>query len=865
MRSCSYRFSCLNIPFLSVFLFLLPNLEVQAKEKLTSISQANHQIVIDTKRIKSQQLILTSAKDLLAQQTNITRVTGVEVNQTNKGLEVVLQTAARSQKLVPLILPEGNKLVIDLLDAALGFSISNGVTKTNPAPGIKTVNLARVDESSIRLTITGEKQAPSAEVIASNQNLILSVNPQGSSAQPPFEGKQIPDQEIEVIATGEEETNNYFVPEASSATKTDTPIRDTPQSIQVIPRRTIEDQQVTGIEQTVDNVSGVTFLGNDDNRGLNFAIRGFSNAPVLRDGFRIYGVNSLEPEVANLEQIEILKGPASILYGQVQPGGIVNLVSKQPLSEPLYDLRLQLGNRSLVSPSIDFSSPLTKDGNVSYRLNALYRNESSFRDYDQNFDRVFLAPTVAIKSKNTDLTFNLEYGRDDNPADFGTVASGQGIADVPSARITNNPDDTVEKRFLNFGYNLEHRFNDDWKIRNAFRYLGDTYDYSVLALPLDFDDQTGEVQRAWADQGNEANFLSLDTNIQGKLATGSIKHTLLLGVDLSTGQEKNFTRFDQETPAPLDIFNPDYSALPKPDSASIPIFFDNKITGDRLGIYLQDQVDLLDNLILLAGLRYDTLDQTLNERLTGLETPQEEDEFSPRLGIVYQPIKPVSLYASYSESFTPNEDTAEGGGLLEPETGKGFEVGAKGEIIPQRLSATLAYFDIAKQNVATPDPDNPFNSLASGEQKSKGVELDLTGEILPGWNVLASYAYIDAEVTKDTDLNLIGNGLAGVAEHSANLWTTYELQQGSLQGLGFSMGLNFVGERQGDLDNSFQVDDYFLTNAGVFYRRDRWQAHLNFNNIFDVDFIESVNGSGRARGIYPGEPFTVRGSIAVQF
>jgi iron complex outermembrane recepter protein len=807
---------------------------------------------------KSRSPYSTSAIDLLVQnpsQQNSATVTGVRVNNTDKGLQVILETPT-GQKLTPAIASEGNNLVIDIEDAVLALPDRQEFIANNPVAGITQVIIQPSNATNIRVTITGEKQTPTAEIVPSQQNLVLSVTSEIAEAE----------QEIEVIGTRERERqDDYFVPNASSATKTDTPIRDTPQSIQVIPRQIIEDQQVTGIEEIVDNVSGVTFLGNSDNRGLDFAIRGFSNAPVLRDGFRIFGTNSLEPEVANLEQIEILKGPASILYGQVEPGGIINLVSKQPLSRPFYDVGLQLGNRGLVSPSIDFSEPLTEDKSVSYRLNALYRNEESFRNFDKNFDRVFIAPTVAIKSKDTDLTFNLEYGRDDNPADFGTVASGNGIADVPLERITNNPDDTIEKRFLNFGYNLEHRFSDNWKIRNAFRYLRDTFDYSVLALPLDFDEEAGIVLRAWADQDNKANFLNLDTNIQGKFATGSIEHTLLFGVDLSTGQEENETRFDTETPVPLDIFNPDYSAIPKPDSESLPPFFNNKVKGDRIGVYLQDQVDLLDNLILLAGVRYDTIEQTLTDRLTELETVQDEDAVSPRFGVVYQPIEPISLYASYSESFTPTDDTAEDGSLLEPETGEGFEVGVKSEIIPKRLAATLAYFDITKQNVATPDPENPFNSIATGEQKSKGVELDLTGQVLPGWTVIASYAYIDAEVTEDTNLDSIGNRLTGVPEHSASLWTTYEIQQGSLQGLGFGVGFNFVGEREGDLDNSFQVDDYFLTNAGIFYRRDNWQARLNFSNIFDTDFIESVNGSGRARGIYPGEPFTVRGSIAIQF
>jgi iron complex outermembrane recepter protein len=860
-----YKFCWLNLFIGSILGVLALGQPAKAELKKNQINTNNNQLNVDKSRIVSR-----SAKDLFALEEaevqrkfttsyliaqGVTRVTGVELNQTDSGLEIIFKTVAGSQKLVPLILPEENKLVIDLLDATL--ATENELREINPAPGIAEINIIKIDESSIRLTITGEKQTPQAEVVP-DSNLVLNV-----TSQETMRG-QTPDEEIEIIATGEAETDNYYVPEASSATRTDAEIRDIPQSVQIIPQRIIKDQQITGIEEVVDNVSGVTFLGDNDGRGLNFAIRGFDNAPVLRDGFRLYGSDYSEPEVANLEQIEILKGPASILYGQVEPGGIVNLVSKQPLAEPNYDLQLQLGNRSLISPAIDFSAPLTEDKSVSYRLNAVYRNYESFRDYDRNFERFFIAPTVAIKDKNTDITFNLEYAQDDNPADFGTLAFGNGVVDIPAERITNNPDDTVEKTYLSFGYNLEHRFNDKWKLRNSFRFLNDRFDYSVLALPFTLDERTGILERGWADQFEEASSLNLYTNVEGKFKTGSVQHSLLFGIDLSRGNADGVTNFDFETSVPLDVFNPDYDALAKPDADNLTPLFDNDLQSDRLGIYLQDKIDLLDNLILLAGVRYDTVEQTLNNNIEATETIQEDDAVSPRLGLVYQPIEPISLYASYSESFNPSEDVVEGGTFLEAETGQGFEAGIKGEIIPNRLAATVAYFDITKQNVATEDPVDPFATIATGEQQSQGVELDLTGEILPGWNVFASYAYIDAEVTEDTIVENIGNKLAGVPEHSASLWTSYELQQGSLKGLGIGAGFNFVGERQGDLDNSFQVDNYFLTNASLFYRRDNWQANLNFSNLFDVEFIESV-GNSRERGIYPGEPLTIRGSIAVQF
>jgi len=312
-RSCRWGFLCLNIPLLSIFLIFLPSLEAQAESKKTYFNKINNQLMLD-RAIASSPPVSTSAPNLLAQ--GVTRVTGVEVKQTNRGLEVILKTVAGGQRLVPLILPEGNKLVIDILDANLAFGIRNGVTKANPAPGIKAIALTKVDASSLRLTITGEKQAPRAEVVSSRQNLVLSINPQRTTAQTK------PEQEIEIIATGEGTTDNYYVPDASSGTRTDTPIRDIPQSIQVIPQEILEDQQVIRLDEALSNVSGTAFGGALGNTGLNFNIRGFDETPVLLDGFRQFGSVSLgSPEIANLDRVEVLKGPASILYGEVQPGG----------------------------------------------------------------------------------------------------------------------------------------------------------------------------------------------------------------------------------------------------------------------------------------------------------------------------------------------------------------------------------------------------------------------------------------------------------------------------------------------------------------------------------------------------------------
>ena len=832
--------------------------------------------------------VSASARDLLARprqllqraehpqrtvsQNNLTSVTGVKIDRTDKGLEIVLTT--RGNRLIPLIFPEGNNLVIDILDATLAPAIKDGLIETNPIPGIKQVKLTKVDESSLRLIVAGQTQTPSAEVIPSEANsVVLNVVPKTSAAQTEVDEA---DEEIEIIATDKAE-DSYYVGNTSTATRTDIPLRDLPQSVQIIPQQVIEDRQATSLEEITTTSSGVTFSGDNLGRGANFAIRGFNNAAILRDGFRVYNRAAQGiPETANLERAEIVKGPASVVFGESEPGGLINLVSKQPLSKPSYDLQLQLGNNNFVRFPADLSGSLSQTAKLNYRLNTLYQYQESFRDFDNGLERFFVAPTLAWQiADNTDLSFGLEYTHETRPVDSGTAIIDGEPADIPRERILNNPSDKGEREFINTGYTFEHRFNKNWKIANAFRYISNNYDSNddTLAVPFLIDENTGTVTRTFVEEDRAEDSFTLYTNVKGNVATGKIKHNLLFGIDLNHSQTDLSTRFD---PFPLndsnpnltaiDIFDPDYDAFPSPDPEAIDFFNNDEVTNNRLGIYFQDKIDLLDNLILLAGLRYDTFDQTTTNNLDDSEVSQNSDAVTPRIGIVYQPIKAISLYSSYSQSFNPTPflyNRSADGSLLEPESGEGFEVGIKGEIVPNRLAATVAYFAIDKENVVIEDGFNPFAAVAIDQQQSQGIEFDLTGKIQPGWNIIASYAYIDSEITEDDNSDFVGSRFPNIPQNSASLWTTYEIQQGNFKGLGAGIGLNYVDERQGGLPNSFEVDSYFLTNAALFYNRQNWQFRLNFNNLFDVDFIETVNNSS-VRNIDPGRPFEVRGSVSVQ-
>lgn len=507
-------------------------------------------------------------------QADTVKVSALEINPTRQGIEIVLKTRD-SKPLQVFTSSYRNTFVANVLNSQLQLPSGNRFRQEKPMEGIAYITVTSLNANSIRIVVIGETGLPKGIVTQSDRGLVMSLTaPAQTTAQKPTATPATPDsepaqpaspdtqptetpieataptteepqpeagedEEIEIVVTGEQELG-YSVPNASTATRTDTPLRDIPQSIQVVPQQVIRDQQVTRLEEALRNVSGVIFRGDVQGRGEEFTIRGFDNVPILRDGFRRYGSFENFPEVANLDRIEVLKGPASILYGEIQPGGLINLVSKKPLAEPFYEAELQVGNWGFVRPRIDISKLLTDDGRLRYRLNALYRRGDSFRGFDQEDKRFFIAPVVSWKiSPSTDLTVSLEYTDDKRPVDLGLPVVGDRVVDVPRDRIVNEPDDKIESQYLQVGYDLEHRFNDNWKLRNAFRYSSYEYDYNVLAYDLgDYDEENGILNRFFASQDGQDKNYALQTNLIGEFTTGAIAHTLLFGVDLSRNDER---------------------------------------------------------------------------------------------------------------------------------------------------------------------------------------------------------------------------------------------------------------------------------------------------------------------------------------
>jgi len=776
----------------------------------------------------------------------LTAITGVQLNTTEKGLEVILETLNQSG-LQPLIFAQENTLIIDILDAVLNLPDGNEYKTENPNDDIAEVTVTQLDARSIRITVTGKNTVPTAQVMPSDQNLVLSLTPSTETINAT--------EDIEVVATQEGQEGGYVVPDVTTGTRTDTPIMDIPQSIQVVPQQVIRDQGAISVREALRNVSGVTLSSTSGGRGESFIMRGFSAAQFINGIRDDFYSSRTRTDLGNIERIEVLKGPASVLFGQAEPSGIINFITKQPLLEPYYDFNFTAGSYDFYRPTIDISGPLNESKTLAYRLNVAYENAGSFRDRVHT-ERILVAPTLAWQiAPDTKLSFEYTYLYDKRPVDRGLVVlSDDQIPDIPIGRYLGDP--TIQEQFTEQRSTLyfSHKFNPNLSLRSIFRYTYANEGGPGCTLQIfggSEDDRNFPVSECIGNQDYET--WTWQNDLIGKFNTGPVKHTLLFGSEYS--RQSNFFEGAYRSAGTIDIFDPSYDFIF--GEFDPPSLGNNKV--NTFGIYLQDQINLLENLILVVGGRFDTYED--EGEWDGEPYVTNADAFSPRVGLVYQPIPEVSLYANFSQSFTPVFGTNINGDPFEPQRGTGYEIGVKTELLEGRLISTFALYDITLRNIPTEDPDNPGFSIQVGSQRSQGLELDIAGEILPGWKIIASYGLTNAEIAEDNTYPS-GNRLNNVPTNTASLWTTYTVQEGNLQGLGFGTGIFYVSNRAGDLANSFYVPSYTLVDAAIYYEKEQFRAALNFKNLFSTRYFDA---SQSRRVIGPGAPFTVLGTIGFTF
>lgn len=683
---------------------------------------------------------------------------------------------------------------------------------------------------------------------------------------------------------------SYTADESSGATRIPAPIQEIPRSIEVVTRQVMDDQKVIRLQDALRNVSGVSMPNTQGGRAGDFMIRGFAtDLNVFKNGFRedsTFGARASRDTV-NLESIEVIKGPPSYLYGRSDPGGVIVQTTKAPLKTPYYSAEMIFGSYNLYRPTADIGGPLNESKTLTYRFNGAFESAQSFREGVKT-DRIFLAPTIGWEiSPRTYLRFEGEYLHDRSPIDRGLVTVGQRPADIPINSFLGDPDRRDEINQGKATLILTHQFNDAWKWRTGFRSaVASDKSNSLEAWFLDTtDNRTVNLAAFRIPSTVQSHYLQ--NEVHGQFATGSLKHRMLVGVELGREVVSDRTLTDNIcadagtcTRSTIDLFN---TNLRNFQNNPLGLQNDTTSTNGIIGVFAGDQVAILDTLHLNAGGRFDIFKQEIVNR-DSITTPggsrdQKTDyAFSPSIGLTYQLIRPIAVFVNYTNSFAPQAAGGRTvqGKLLDPERGRQYEAGVKFQTEDGRLRSTVAIFDIKKKNVSTSDPADRNFQIGIGEQRSRGAEFDVSGRILPGWDIIANYAYVDARVTKDEDF-LIGSRLPNVPLHQGSIWTTYSIQEGQLQGLGAGLGLYAQAQRNGVLqfpidpvsgDNQVNLPGFVRLDGAVYYRKNEifpntnLVASLNIKNILGQRYFE---GGQFREVIYPGAPLTVLASVKLEF
>jgi iron complex outermembrane receptor protein len=689
---------------------------------------------------------------------------------------------------------------------------------------------------------------------------------------------------------------SYTVTNSATATKTDTPVMETPTSVQIVPRSVMEDQKASTVTDALENVSGVRA---QPALGLlsNIIVRGFTSKNIYRNGLKSNDDFPFQFDTANLQSIEVVKGPAQ-LYGRTEPGGLVNITTKKPLDIPYYSLEQRFGSYDLYRTEWGATGPLNKDKTLLYRFTGAYQNNNSFRDFVSN-DRMLFAPSITWKpTDSTDATLELQVVNQDFIADFGIPVIGKRPAPIPISRSLGDPNTpTSNINQVQLGSLLNHRFNEDWAIHSRFLASFDDVNQTFVTPTPAFnparalDQDTGIMQRnvSYEENNNEKYATNLD--LTGKFNLGFSKHEVLLGFDFYRSFYTYGLKGFYNTPDPalaINIYNPAPSyGIPQSvfDSAFLTsqrperdrsVFF-----NQWEGVYFQDQITLWDKLHIMGGGRYDWAETARGRSATYSQASalvdsatRNDDGFSPRVGILYQPVNELSLYGNWTTSFGANNGVSATGGTFAPQIGEQFEAGIKTSLFDDRFLATLAYYYLTKDNLLTPDLSTAdlTDSIAIGQQRSQGIELDMTGQITDALSLIGSYAYTDARVTKD-DSGFQGKQLSNVPENAGSLWVKYDFS-GHKTLNGFSVGLGTVaaGQREGNIDNSFQLPGYVRVDAFAAYKwnikQARVTAQFNIRNLLDKQYYESTdpdNYVAPALGVAPGAPLMAIGSLRVEF
>jgi iron complex outermembrane receptor protein len=553
------------------------------------------------------------------------------------------------------------------------------------------------------------------------------------------------------------------------------------------------------------------------------------------------------------------------------------VITKQPLPFWYANGTLIGGNYGYISPSLDISGPITPGKQLLFRFNTAYQHQDSFVDFVDS-DTFQIAPVLTwIIGPDTVITFEGEYQALSDLYYTGLPAQGTIQANIngkiPRSRYLGDKklegENFPERTQGIIGYRFEHIFNEHVTLKNGFFVtIFDTDERDVIPEFLDVDERTMFRSLFEATSSREDYYIS--TDLIFRFNTGPVGHQLLAGSD----QRFNYTDSRSATAEiePIDVFDPVYGNVVNPIGPDTPRRL-LSTSGTFIGFYLQDLVTITDQVRVLLGLRYDIAEQDSMLRFT--EDPAvvrdkfDDDVFSPLAGVVYQPLSFIALYANYTESFNPVSGTNRTGKQFKPESGIQFEGGAKFEFFDGRLFSTMAVYQITKENILTPDPEDELFSVQIGEQRSRGFEFDISGQVLPGLSLIASYAYTDARITKSNPefgFEIEGNRPANVPKHSGTVWTVYDFYKGPLTGLSTGAGVIAVGKREADIFDSGMLPAYARVDALVGYKVNKYfDLAVNIKNLFDTKYYETSTFGVWENGISPGAPFTIFATLSLSY
>jgi iron complex outermembrane receptor protein len=657
----------------------------------------------------------------------------------------------------------------------------------------------------------------------------------------------------------------YVASQSATGTKTDTPLREVPQSISVVTRDQMQAQGAQNLAQTLRYTAGVTGeLFGLDTRCYGVQIRGFNswNQAFYKDSLQLRApsfANFLCLEPYGAERIEVLRGPASVLYGQGDPGGIINYVTKRPPTTPFREIEMQAGSFNDFAGKFDIGGPANPQKNLLYRLTGVVRDADTQVDY-VGFKRTFFAPALTwMPTPDTTVTLLSHYQRDKTgwglqflPAIGTLYANPNGR--IPTNRFTGEQSwDKYDNTTVTTGYLFEHRIDDIWTIRQNARYAHLENEQQGV-FGLGFADANQRLLARYGDYGkSKLDSFTIDNQLQGKFTTGPLRHTLLVGLDYQHHRFSDLGGVTYPVP-PLDLFNPTYG-LPSmmPDPAGV--YQDSTQKQGQTGLYIQDQIKL-DRWVLTLGGRQDWVSTTTDDHLSTTTQTSKDRAFTGRVGLGYLFDNGMTPYASYSTSFLPVLGTNNAAGVpFSPETAEQYEVGFKYQPKGWNAFFTVAAFDLTRQNTLTSDPTNPSFQVQRGEVRSRGIEVEAVASVA-GLDLRGAYTYLDMEFTKDTDLQ--GNTPYGVSRNRASLWADRTIRGGPLDGFGFGAGVRYVGSNWGDDLNTFRLPGVTLADAAIHYQRGNYRFSVNAQNLFDKIYVSSCSSMN---GCYYGLRRAVIGTV----